>query len=59
VNVLFVCVRNSGRSVLAERLFRHAAQGRHRARSAGSDPGAAPHPQVGHARRAPGRLGIR
>jgi arsenate reductase len=46
VNVLFVCVANSGRSVLAERLFRRAAGGRHAARSAGSAPGAAPHPEV-------------
>jgi len=46
VNVLFVCVANSGRSVMAERLFREIAGGRHRARSAGSEPGGAPHPQV-------------
>ena len=46
MNVLFVCVANSGRSVMAERLFRRAADGRHAARSAGSDPGAAAHPQV-------------
>jgi arsenate reductase len=46
VNVLFVCVANSGRSVLAERLFRAEAGGRHEARSAGSAPGAAAHPQV-------------
>ena len=46
MNVLFVCVANSGRSVMAERLFREAAQGRHEARSAGSEPGKAPHPQV-------------
>ena len=45
-HVLFVCVANSGRSVRAERLFREAADGRHEARSAGSDPGSAPHPQV-------------
>ena len=38
MNVLFVCVGNSGRSVMAERLFRHAAAGRHEARSAGADP---------------------
>jgi arsenate reductase len=36
MNVLFVCVGNQGRSVLAERLFRRAAAGRHEARSAGS-----------------------
>jgi arsenate reductase (thioredoxin) len=45
-NVLFVCVANSGRSVMAERLFRQAAGGRHEARSAGSDPGPTVHPQV-------------
>jgi arsenate reductase (thioredoxin) len=45
-NVLFVCVANSGRSVMAERLFSRAAGGRHAARSAGSTPGAAVHPQV-------------
>ena len=38
VNVLFVCVGNSGRSVMAERLFRQAAAGRHASRSAGPDP---------------------
>ena len=46
MNVLFVCVANSGRSVMAERLFRQAAQGRHQARSAGREPGAAPQPEV-------------
>ena len=45
-NVLFVCVANSGRSVMAERLFGRAAGGGHGARSAGSEPGTAPHPQV-------------
>jgi arsenate reductase len=45
-HVLFVCVANSGRSVMAERLFRHAVNGRHEARSAGSAPGQAPHPAV-------------
>jgi arsenate reductase (thioredoxin) len=44
--VLFVCVGNQGRSVMAERLFRRAAAGRHQARSAGSNPGTAVHPQV-------------
>jgi arsenate reductase len=46
VNVLFVCVANSGRSVMAERLFQRAAEGRHAARSAGSNPGPAAHPEV-------------
>jgi len=46
VNVLFVCVANSGRSVMAEHLFRRIADGRHEARSAGSEPGDAPHPNV-------------
>ena len=46
MNVLFVCVANSGRSVIAEQLFREKAQGRHQARSAGSEPGDAPHPEV-------------
>jgi len=46
LNVLFVCVGNSGRSVMAERLFRKAADGRHCARSAGSAPGDAPHAVV-------------
>ena len=45
-NVLFVCVANSGRSVMAERLFRAVAGTRHAARSAGSAPGARVHPQV-------------
>jgi arsenate reductase (thioredoxin) len=45
-NVLFVCVANSGRSVMAERLFRQATDDRHKARSAGSNPGPAVHPQV-------------
>jgi arsenate reductase (thioredoxin) len=46
MNVLFVCVANSGRSVLAEHLLRAAAGGRHEALSAGSNPGSAPHPEV-------------
>jgi arsenate reductase (thioredoxin) len=44
--VLFVCVGNQGRSVMAERLFRRAVAGRHEARSAGSSPGVAVHPKV-------------
>ena len=46
MNVLFVCTANGGRSVLAERLLRREADGRHAARSAGSNPGAVAHPQV-------------
>jgi arsenate reductase (thioredoxin) len=46
VNVLFVCVANSGRSVMAERLFRRDAGERHAARSAGSAPGTAAHENV-------------
>jgi arsenate reductase len=46
MRVLFVCVANSGRSVMAERLFRVAAEGRHEARSAGSSPGSRAHLQV-------------
>jgi arsenate reductase (thioredoxin) len=46
VNVLFVCTANGGRSVMAERLLRRDAGGRHVARSAGSNPGVAAHPQV-------------
>jgi protein-tyrosine-phosphatase len=45
VNVLFVCIGNQGRSVMAERLFRRAAP-QHETRSAGSEPGAATHPEV-------------
>ena len=38
-NVLFVCVGNQGRSVIAERLFNAAAGSEHEARSAGAAPG--------------------
>ena len=41
-----MCVGNSGRSVMAERLFRQLVGGRHEARSAGSRPGSEPHPVV-------------
>ena len=44
--VLFVCIGNQGRSVMAERLFLRAAGDRHEARSAGAAPGAATHPEV-------------
>jgi arsenate reductase (thioredoxin) len=48
MNVLFVCVANAGRSQMSDALFARAAQGRHRARSAGSeaDPSGHVHPEV-------------
>jgi protein-tyrosine-phosphatase len=44
--VLFICVANSGRSVMAERIFNATTDGKHHARSAGSEPGSAAHPVV-------------
>jgi arsenate reductase len=44
--VLFVCVRNAGRSQMAEALFERAADGRHEVRSAGSRPAERVHPEV-------------
>ena len=46
MNIAYVCTANSGRSVLATYLTRREAGGRHEARSAGSNPGTAAHPQV-------------
>lgn len=46
MNVLFVCVRNAGRSQIAEALFSRAAADRHDARSAGSEPAVRLHPEV-------------
>ena len=51
MNVLFVCVRNAGRSQMAEALFARAAGERHEARSAGSDPADHVHPEVVEAMR--------
>ena len=51
MNVLFVCVQNAGRSQMAEALFRLAAEGRHEARSAGSNPAEHVHPEVVEAMR--------
>jgi protein-tyrosine-phosphatase len=47
-NVLFVCLHNAGRSQMSAALFDRAAQGRHKALSAGSeaDPDGHAHPQV-------------
>ena len=44
--VLFVCVHNAGRSQMSQALFELAADGRHEARSAGSEPGPHVHPEV-------------
>ena len=49
--VLFVCVHNAGRSQMSQALFELTAQGRHEARSAGSDPGERVHPEVVEAMR--------
>ena len=51
MNVLFVCVRNAGRSQMAEALFARAAGERHQTRSAGSDPADHVHPEVVEAMR--------
>jgi arsenate reductase len=44
--VLFVCVHNAGRSQMAAALLEHAAGGRVRVRSAGSEPAEAINPTV-------------
>lgn len=51
MNVLFVCVQNAGRSQMAEALFTRSAEGRHEARSAGSNPAGRVHPEVVEAMR--------
>jgi protein-tyrosine-phosphatase len=45
-NVLFVCLHNAGRSQISEALFARAAEGRHEARSAGTEPAGRLHPEV-------------
>jgi arsenate reductase (thioredoxin) len=49
--VLFVCLHNAGRSQMSEALFTRAADGRHEARSAGTEPAQRVHPQVVEAMR--------
>jgi arsenate reductase len=44
--ILFVCVHNAGRSVMAEAFFNQAADGRALGVSAGTIPQEAPHPEV-------------
>ena len=46
MNVLFICVANAGRSVIAERLLRERHGDNFQARSAGSEPAAGAHPEV-------------
>jgi arsenate reductase len=53
--VLFVCLHNAGRSQMSEALFARAADGRHEAASAGTQPGERVHPEVVEAM---GELGI-
>lgn len=47
--VLFVCVKNAGRSQMAESIFNRLAEGRAIARSAGSEPADVVHPVVAEA----------
>jgi arsenate reductase (thioredoxin) len=44
--ILFVCVKNAGRSVMAEALFNQMAGGTAEGISAGTDPQDRPHPEV-------------
>ena len=44
--VLFVCLRNAGRSQMSQALFERAAHGRHNALSAGTQPAEHVHPEV-------------
>ena len=54
-HVLFVCLRNAGRSQMSEALFERAAAGRHSAASAGTTPAEQVHPEVAQVTR---ELGI-
>ena len=51
MRVLFVCLHNAGRSQISEALFSRAADGRHEARSAGTEPAQQIHPEVVEAMR--------
>jgi arsenate reductase len=44
--VLFVCLHNAGRSQMSQALFEMAVDGKHEARSAGTEPAAHVHPVV-------------
>lgn len=46
MKVLFVCLHNAGRSQMSEAIFQRDAEGRHEARSAGTQPATQVHPEV-------------
>jgi len=45
-HVLFVCLHNGGRSQMSQALFERLADGRHEARSGGTEPAQRVHPEV-------------